>query len=236
MRKPHFVLYGHFGVGNLGNDTSLESAIYNIRKILPEALITSVCRGPHVIAEKYGINTLPVDVDEDRRPGEYIQKETNLFFRLLNRIKDELAFWISRPKWFQDVDQFIIVGTGAIYDGTAPPWNVPYDLFKWCSAAKLGGAKVVFLNVGAGPIYHPVSRFLFLQALRLASYRSFRDRASFRFLASVGFDATRDHLYPDVVFGLPIVDEGILDLNTSQVKRVGIGVMAYYGERYDVHG
>ena len=235
MRAPHIVLYGHFGVGNLGNDTTLEFAIYNIRKIQPDVAITCICRGPHVISKKYGIDALPVDIDEDRRPGEGIPLKKNFFFRIVNRIKDELGFWTSRTKWFRSVDRFIVVGTGAIYDGTAPPWNVPYDLFKWCSAARLGGAKVIFMSVGAGPIYHPVSRFLFLKALRMASYRSFRDRASLRFLESVGFDTAKDHLYPDVVFSLPVAGENVKGPNTNQANRVGLGVIGYYGEHHDVN-
>jgi polysaccharide pyruvyl transferase WcaK-like protein len=233
MIKKHIVFYGHFGVGNLGNDTTLESAIHNAKKIHPDAMITCICRGPSVISSKYGIVALPVDIDEDRRPGEGSRLKKNVFFRVINRIKDELAFWIIRPKWFKTVDHFVVVGTGAIHDGTAPPWNVPYDLFKWCGAARLGGAKVVFMSVGAGPIYHPVSRFLFLQALRMATYRSFRDKASFRFLESVGFDARKDHLYPDVVFSLPVNDKNTDCTDQDHAMRVGLGVLAYYGRHAD---
>ena len=229
MKTLHVVLYGHFGVGNLGNDTTLESAIHNIRRLQPEAVLTCVCRGPRVISQKYAIEAVPVDIDEDRRPGEGTQPKRNLVFRLVNRVRDELAFWSFRPKWFRKVDHFVVVGTGAIHDGTAPPWNVPYDVFKWCCAARLGGAKVIFMSVGAGPIYNPVSRLLFLQALQMASYRSFRDKASLQFLDSVGFDARKDYLYPDVVFSLPIKHKKAGSADTNQKLRVGLGVIGYYG-------
>jgi len=146
----HIVLYGHFGVGNLGNDTTLEAAIYNLRRYQPTVTITCVCRGPRVIAKRFGVATLPVDVNEDRNPGEE-PKPAGLLARVTSRMVDELDFWVRRTLWFRLVDQFIVVGTGAIYDGTAPPWNMPYDLFKWCRAAKVGGAKVSFMSIGAGP-------------------------------------------------------------------------------------
>jgi len=231
MKEPHFAFYGHFGVGNLGNDTTFESALFGARKVFPHARITCVCRGPSEISKKYGIAVLPVDIDEDRRPGKGRSPRfnRNIFLRIFNRITDELYFWIHQPKWFREVDQFIVVGTGAIHDGNLPPWNVPYDLFKWCLAARLGGATVVFMSVGAGPINNPVSRLLLLQALRMGAYRSYRDKASFRFLASVGFDTRQDRLYPDVVFSLPVEGGVSNGAEVDSVKRVGLGVIAYYG-------
>ena len=157
MKAPHIVLYGHFGVGNVGNDTTLEAMIFNIRRYQPKATITCVCTGPHVIAERFGIRTMPVDITEDRdvrqRTGRIQDKAT----RMVSRVIDEADFWVRRTRWLRTIDQFIVVGTGALDDMAVRPWNMPYDLFKWCRAAKLAGAEVIFLSVGAGPIVHPVS-------------------------------------------------------------------------------
>jgi polysaccharide pyruvyl transferase WcaK-like protein len=236
MGAPHIVFYGHFGVGNLGNDTTLEAALYHTKRLYPTATITCVCRGPRVIAARFGVAALPVDVSEDRTPGESAQPEPNKVVRLLTRAVDELDFWVRRTLWFRTVDHFIVVGTGALYDGTAPPWNMPYDLFKWCRAAKLGGAKVSFMSVGAGPINHPASRALMLNALRGAAYRSYRDGASFAYLQSIGFDTKADQLYPDVVFSLPIPADCTAPPNLEQPQRIGLGVIGYYGPSHDTVG
>lgn len=233
MRPPHIALFGHFGVGNLGNDTSLEAALVNLRRLVPDASFTCVCRGPRLIAERFGIAALPMDVNEDRQPGDVPARRPSLPVKLLGRAYDELDFWINRTRWFRGVDHFMVVGTGAIYDATSPPWNVPYDLFKWCRAARLGGSRVAFVSVGAGPIVHPASRVLMLNALRSAHYRSYRDKASFDYLASVGFDTSRDHAYPDLVFSLPLTDDAPPQLSSSGPLRVGVGVMAYYGPAHD---
>ena len=67
MRAPHLILYGHFGVGNIGNDSTLAAALYNIQRYHPTATITCVCSGPQVVAQRFGIATLPIDIAEDRR-------------------------------------------------------------------------------------------------------------------------------------------------------------------------
>ena len=143
-----------------------------------------------------------------------------------------MDFWLRRTCWLRSIDQFIVVGTGALDDMAVRPWNMPYDLFKWCQAAKLAGVRVVFLSVGAGPIEHPLSRALMLNALRTACYRSYRDCASQEYLQRVGFNTTNDCVYPDLVFSLspPAVIPAAPALS---IQTVGLGVIGYYGWRHD---
>jgi len=61
---------------------------------------------------------------------------------------------------------------------------------------------MLFLGVGVGPIYHPVSRWLVKRSLGFASYRSYRDEASKQYLEGIGFRTGRDVVCPDLVFGL----------------------------------
>ncbi len=233
MSAPRLVLYGHFGGGNLGNDSSLEAALYNIRKHQPSATVTCVCSGPQVIAERFGIETLPIgvaDLDGEHQPTNRVVRKAK---RVLTRIADQIGFWFGRVRWFRNVDQFIVVGTGAVDDMADRPWRGPYDLFRWCAAAKLAGAKVVFLSVGAGPIENRVSRALMLQALRVADYRSYRDAASVEYLKSVGFDTTHDSVYPDLVFSLPEQARSSVYKSATSPQTVGLGVISYYGWRHD---
>ena len=234
MIQSQIVLYGHFGSGNIGNDSSLEAMIYNIRKYRPSSDITCICTGPENVAERYSIKTLPMDVSELRTINPSNWRLVHILKRIFHRIIDEFIFWMQRPSWFKTVDQFIVAGTGAVDDMAVRwPWNAPYDLFKWCKAAKMGGAKVVFLSVGAGPIMNPVSRFLMLKALRMADYRSYRELAALDYLRSVNFDTTGDVIYPDLVFSLPLVYTDGLRKISSPPKSVGVGVINYYGWRHD---
>jgi len=97
----------------------------------------------------------------------------------------------------------------------------------------MGGAKVVFLSVGVGPIVNRVSRFLMLRALKLADYRSYREKAAFDYLHGVGYDTTGDLLYPDLVFSLPTDSIPAPQKAPSTEKVVGLGLINYYGWRHD---
>lgn len=237
MCASHLVLYGHFGVGNIGNDSTLEAALHNIRRYQPTATITCVCSGPQVVAQRFGILTLPIDIGEDRNLRLATGQAPGKMKRLATRAMDEIDFWLNRTRWLRRVDQFIIAGTGALDDMAVRPWNMPYDLFKWCRAAKVAGVPVVFLSVGAGPIQHPVSRRLMLNALRTASYRSYRDQASLAYLQGIGVNTAHDVVYPDLVFSLPVTPKAPTPtpsfLTPTARPTVGLGVIGYYGWRHE---
>jgi polysaccharide pyruvyl transferase WcaK-like protein len=234
MTRLNIVLYGHFGSGNIGNDSSLEAMIYNIHKYCPASDITCICTGPDIVAQRFGIKTVPTDVSELRYHAQSNSRFIFLIKRFVCRGLDELKFWLRQPRWFKRVDQFIVVGTGAVDDMAIRwPWNAPYDLFKWCSAAKMGGAKVIFLSVGVGPIMNRLSRILMLKALRMADYRSYRELAAFDYLHSVNFRTKGDVIFPDLVFSLPPVYTAGVKRISGDPKRIGLGVISYYGWRHD---
>jgi len=217
-RAPKTVFYGHFGMGNIGNDSSLEAALIQIRRYRPQTELVCVCSSPAEISARFGIRTLPIaDHAGSRGVGNVLQ-------RMLN----EIRFWRAYPSWFRPGDRLMVIGTGAVDDMCAPrPWGAPYDLYKWCKAAKLGGAQVMFISVGVGPIVNPISRVLMLRALAMADYRSYREKAAFDYLHSVRFQTAGDLLYPDLVFGLPKVPP--VSRPTAAVKEVGLGLIDYRG-------
>ena len=221
------ILYGHFGSGNIGNDSSFEAALYHIRKYKPDAHLICVCNGPEEIAHRFNIETqhMAGTHAEDHSSGR--------IKRLWLRLSDEILFWLKRPSWFRPDDQFVVVGTGAVDDMAVRRfWHSPYELYKWCKTAKLGGAKVIFLSVGVGPIMNRISRFLMLKALRMADYRSYREVAAFEYLKGIGYDTTGDIRYPDLVFSFP--KESLPKVQAaSNSKVVGLGLITYYGWRHD---
>jgi polysaccharide pyruvyl transferase WcaK-like protein len=109
------------------------------------------------------------------------------------------------------------------------PWNLPYDLYKWCKLAQHAHACISFMSVGAVPIVHRINRWLMLGALRSAHYRSFRDAYSRDYLAQLGFDTAKDEIYPDLVFSLPADQLPDRTPRRRPVRTVGVGVMGYYG-------
>jgi polysaccharide pyruvyl transferase WcaK-like protein len=227
-REPRIILYGHFGSGNIGNDSSLESMLHAIKKYQPSAEVICICNGPQVVKERFGIEAMQIGpTHTDEQPSSRLK-------RIWPRISTEIEFWLKRPRWFQAGDQFIVVGTGAVDDmAVKHPWNAPYELYKWCSVAKIGKAKLVFLSVGVGPILNRISRFLMLTALKKADYRSYRETVAFDYLKSVGYDTTGDLLYPDLVFSLPKESLPVPQKRSASSLVVGLGLINYYGWGYD---
>lgn len=127
-------------------------------------------------------------------------------------------------------DILIVPGTGLVTDAFGLGSWGPYNQFKWTLMAKLRRSRVLFVSVGAGPIDSVFGRALVKAALSLADYRSYRDDSSRECVRRIGFRATHDPVFPDLVFGLP---EAVLSVDLARPGGtrpvVGLGLMEYYG-------
>lgn len=146
-------------------------------------------------------------------------------------VPSEVRRWLQALAALRRGDVLIVLGTGILTDAFGLTGWGPYSLFKWCAAAKLRGCKVLFVSVGAGPLYHPLGRFFAKSALALADFCSFRDESSREYMRTIGFHRESDHVFPDVVFGLsresvPPMAVG-REGDPSRRPSVGIGVMRY---------
>src|SRR5262249_29338762 len=104
-----------------------------------------------------------------------------------------------------------------------------YTLLKWSALAKLMGAKLAFVSVGAGPIHSRLSKRMLRWALLLADYRSFRDQVSRRVASGFCERFASDPVVPDLAFSLPL--DNIVDATGDRVI-VGINTMAIFDSRY----
>jgi polysaccharide pyruvyl transferase WcaK-like protein len=217
-------LFGMFGGGNFGNDASLESFLLFLREARPDAEISCVCVDPDAIGQAHQIATTPISAPES----------SNTFLRLCNRISlkmiGRLANWARAIKYVRQFDIIIVPGTSTLNDYGSGPLGTSYGLYRWAAAARLCRVKFCFVGTGAGPILHPVSRWMLRSAAAWAHFRSFRDRESKDFLASLGIDTSREHVYPDLVFRLPTP---LLTRTPTQEKptTIGVGLMNYNGWR-----
>jgi polysaccharide pyruvyl transferase WcaK-like protein len=110
--------------------------------------------------------------------------------------------------------------------------EMPYGLFRWAIAPRLCGTKLCFVRTGAGPICHPVSRWMLKRVAGLAHYRSFRDEVSRDFLTGLGIDAKNDPVYPDLVFQLPTPPKIPAAESSDRPITIGVGVIDYCGWKY----
>ena len=222
-------LFGFFGWGNLGNTGTLQAFLHHLRCRLPDAEIWCICANPEEVAKQVHIPVFPIDLP----PRQLWYRPNNWLLRLIHqgllRIPLESWLWLKAYLFLQGFDLLLIPGTGVLDDYGVGPFQTPYDLFKWCLVARMSGTELFFVSVGAGPIYHKLSRWLMKSAFALADYRSYRDRLSQEYMASIGFRHGDNGVYPDLMFSLPLATEFQRKQTYTQPQVVGLGVMAYYG-------
>jgi polysaccharide pyruvyl transferase WcaK-like protein len=208
----------------------LEAMLANLAHYAPNAELICICPNPATANARFGIRAIPVDLipSADQQPADGL---THRLIHLGQRAFSEVDLWPTTAALLQEIDHLIIAGTGVLDDFGVRPWNLPYDLYKWCMLAGRKGTRLSFVSVGAGPIVQPLSRRLMLAALGRAGYRSYRDRLSADYLASVGFDTRRDHVVPDLAFSLPVESMPPSRVPADTPQTVGLGVMGYYGWR-----
>jgi polysaccharide pyruvyl transferase WcaK-like protein len=216
-------LFGLLGVGNIGNDASLESMLNYLRAAHPEAAIDALCAGPRVVAGRYGIPATPLYwyYELDRQMPGVVAAVLKVFGKGTDLVRT--------LRWVRRHDVVIVPGMG-ILEASLPlrAWQTPYALFLLCAAAKLFGTRVALVSVGAGRIRQRLCRWLFNMAAKMASYRSYRDLGAREAMRQRGLDTTRDRVYPDLAFALPSEAYEAGDPAT-----VVVGVMAHYGNNDD---
>jgi polysaccharide pyruvyl transferase WcaK-like protein len=219
-RKPGIAVFGLFGCGNLGNDGSLEAMLLFLREKRPDARLFCICKVPEVVADTFEINTIPIRSARADGIGRVVDR---IFLKIPCKILDI----IHALRYIRKAGIMIVPGTGILDDFGERPTGMPFDVFNWCLAARLMGTRIAFVSIGVGPIQNRLSRWLMTSAARMADYRSYRDTASRTFMESVGFDTSRDAMYPDLAFQLPVPQSA--DAEPSRQLTVGVGVMDYRG-------
>lgn len=213
-------LLGLFGSGNFGNDGSLKAMHAQLERVAPDAQFTCFCDGPERVNATFGITSIAMSprwLYRSGRLGKLLIKAPGKALNLLRAIKHT-----------RKLDVLVVPGTGILDDYCSGPLAIPVDVFVWCLAARITRTPVWFASIGAGPIVNPVSRWLMVQAAKMADYRSYRDFDSKVFLQNAGVDTSRDCVFPDLAFGLafprPQARSGL-----SGPPTVAIGVMNYRG-------
>jgi polysaccharide pyruvyl transferase WcaK-like protein len=240
-------LLDHVGGGNLGDDATLEAVAGNIRRRCPNAEIVAFSMNPDDTEARHGITSHPIRrkgwsigykaaeteatlketvkaLTRKYRAVFYLLKATNAVVRLPSEVFRELLFLVSSRRNINSFDLLIISGGGQLTEKDGP-WGFPYTIFKWVVLARSAGVRCMFLNVGAGPLTHPLSKFFVTRALLAADYVSLRDEKSRALVYKIGFTG-ESRVCPDCVYGLEVATA-----NESQERRaqplVGFAPMPY---------
>ncbi len=229
MKPTSIVFFGLFGQDNIGNDCTLEAMMYHARLRLPGAKFKCICSGPEKVREIHAIPTY----DMYASTGEVKRGKRNGLVGFLSKfvswIGREVRHGVGAVRFLRGSDVMVVPGTGLLVDHTTGFRGYPFYLYKWSLIARLCGCRILIFSVGAGPIYHPLSRMLFRGALSMAAYRSYRDEFSKDYIRDIGFRANGDAVYPDLAFSLP--EAMFPRYRDSRPGRtvVGVGLVDYYG-------
>jgi len=245
MSRKKIMLWGLYGQGNIGNDCTLQAMVCNLRNCLPAAEIRCICSGPNDTSSRHNIPSYPIDVSVAKFSPRYSAPNNSgartrvcyllskylrkVVLRVL-RVPLEIGHWITVYRLLKGVDALIMPGTGLLVDYSTTPFGYPYYVFKWVLLGKLRRCKILIVSVGAGPIYHTLSRRFIKYALSLADYRSYRDNSSRHYLDTIGFKSKSDPVYPDLAFSLP---RAIMPTDTSRSRLrpvIGVGLVDYAGQ------
>jgi polysaccharide pyruvyl transferase WcaK-like protein len=241
-------LLHHVGGGNLGDGATLEAVAGNIKQRRPNAEIVAFSMNPDDTDRKHRIKSYAL-----RRNGwsvgykstgtgttfkanvkaltsKYrlvfnLLKATSAVIRLPIGVLGELSFLVSSLRIIKSFDLLIVSGGGQLTEKDGP-WGFPYTIFKWVVLARLAGVSCMFLNVGAGPLTLPLSRFFARRALLAADYVSLRDEKSRALVHEIGF-AGECRVCPDSVYGLDIASTKRSVRERSSQSIVGFAPMLY---------
>jgi polysaccharide pyruvyl transferase WcaK-like protein len=255
VRAPAKIgLLDHLGGGNLGDDATLDAVMQNIKNRWPDSVIFGFSMNPSDTQARHGIPSYPIRTQTwsfGDRPGnssvtvktrvKAALTEHRVLTRLLKAFHtvaaripkafcQELVFLAKSFRIIRSFDFLIISGGGQLLDSWGGPWKFPYTLFKWVLLAKLSRVKCYFINVGAGPLNHPLSRWFVRRALLLANYVSFRDDNSRTLVQEIGFTGT-SHVVADSVYSLDISASGANRGARRAETIVGFSPMAYCDPR-----
>jgi polysaccharide pyruvyl transferase WcaK-like protein len=219
-------LFGHFGDFNFGNESTLQAMLYHARRYQPNAHLTCICTDPKAVTRLYDIKAVSMNGTSAKALWFGRNRVLNLIRKVAIGLPCELYRWCEAISALRTIDTLIVPGTGLLTDVCGfRNWG-PYNVFKWSVAAKMCRCNIIFVSVGAGPIYSRLARWLVKTALASADFRSYRDHATKGYLESIGFPASGDKIYPDLAYSLP--ETRIPTYKARKNRRVvGLGLMLY---------
>jgi polysaccharide pyruvyl transferase WcaK-like protein len=229
QRPGKISLFGPFGMANLGNDATLLAALSRLRTLFPDCQFCCICSFPDNVGATHRIEAVPHTLRRVRIWDRSVRLDKRVLLAMVG-LGEELGEYVRAWRVLESTDAFIVPGTGLLTDVFGLSGWGPYGLFKWTLVAKLRRCKVMFVSVGAGPIYSGWGRVLSRYALSLADYRSYRDATSKTILEGLGVRATRDRVYPDLVFGLSSPSRASTSRRNNSRPIVGVGLMEYAGK------
>lgn len=253
--QPVVAVLGHYGNRNLGDEAVVAAVLDGFYRSVPGVVPLAVSMDPLDSARRHGIPAFPVrrgarggPVEDPAGLGppqalEELSPESGWpsRFPMLARVPRpvkrvlrglrgavlEVEFLVRAWHFARRVDLVVVAGSGQLADDLGGPRGYPWTLLKWSLIARLAGARLAFMSVGAGPLDRRISRLQIRLALRMANYVSWRDDTS-RSLVVTARHRPAGRVYPDFAFAFRCAD----GRRVQTVRSIGINPGAFFDGRY----
>lgn len=191
-------LLGMYASANLG-DTAIQTAMMRALQVrLPAAEFVAICTDPADAAKTFDLPARHVSgfggefrkgsAGHGPEPRGPLPLQLAEAYRHIRRLMTEL-------------DVLLVSGSGQIDDFWGGPWEQPFRLLAWASAARAQGKPVAFFGVGVDQLTTKTGTWLALAAMKRAQLRVLRDPGSLRALQELRFPEPCD-VCPDPAFHL----------------------------------
>jgi len=243
------------GNSNRGDEAVLSGALHALRSRIPDPEIVVYSVNPTDTARLHGVDAVSVFAratagqaagQQDAQTGRaserwrglvrtipVVARAVRMGVRLLRRMR-----WVARQPgfivrtWFhmRRTDLLLVAGSNQLEDSISGPWSYPYTILLCTVLARLAGARVAFVAVGAGPLDARLSRWMCLRALRMTTYASFRDQGSLDFMQGLGYRGPAT-VVPDLAYALDVTAAGVRPKGVQ--PRVAVNLFPFGDPLYD---
>ena len=133
--------------------------LWFLRRDHPEAEISCVCSGPETLERQYGIPAMAMTWFQAHGPGR--TRGSTILRKMFGKVAD----LIRMPLLLRRYDLIIVPGMGVLETTLElNPWGFPYALFLMCLSARIVGARVAFVSIGANVAREQSIRYLFVNS------------------------------------------------------------------------
>jgi polysaccharide pyruvyl transferase WcaK-like protein len=127
--------------------------------------------------------------------------------KVLAAVPQEVRHCFKGYRFLRTQDFLIVSGGGQLNDHYGGAWGQPYALFKWAILTRMARVPYAVASVGVGELRSTASRFFVSAALRLACYRSYRDKSTKIFATGLTGKGATDPVVPDLAFSLASLEQ-----------------------------
>src|SRR5271163_2431683 len=230
--SPRIALLDSYDGHNLGDASIQDAMVTNIGLRLPNAQFYGITLNSENFIDQHGVGGFPLvaryiplfgmshgrfaeQLKEGEDPGRVVGCGREIKSALkrvpmlrqclpvLAIIPQEICHLVAGYRFLRTKDLLVVSGGGQLNEEWGGAWGHPFALFKWAALARIAGVPYVFASVGTGRVVSSASRMFVSAALRMARYRSYRDKNTREVAAGLIGRAAADPVVPDLAFSLP---------------------------------